>query len=111
MMMSVQVLFVSSLLLSVFFGTSDCEMKLEEGDIAVFFDPEQTRMNCVKIHGNNRNLGVGQLVEKMSPGHPDYRQFVGKAKPDGTYSNADSDEIWRIIDNYYTSLFFPLIIK
>ncbi|XP_050427309.1 uncharacterized protein LOC126837447 isoform X2 [Adelges cooleyi] len=68
MMISVQVIFVSSVLLSAFYGTSDCEqshVNLEKWDIAVFFTSD-LRPNCVLYDGDNTWLGEGVLVKKMS---------------------------------------------
>ncbi|XP_050432588.1 uncharacterized protein LOC126840718 [Adelges cooleyi] len=98
MTISVQIFLFSSLLLSVFFGTSDCEIVLEIGDIAVFFCDERVVANCVKYNGNNYDLGVGVLIRKMSTKHRRYKDFVNNADDEGRYSLEDSEKIHDIIE-------------
>ncbi|XP_050432895.1 uncharacterized protein LOC126840922 isoform X1 [Adelges cooleyi] len=84
-MISVQVLFVSSLLLSTVFGTKTNQITLDLNDIGVF-------TKIVRGGGN-----WWKLSNKMPTTHPKYSHYEGKADQYGVYSREHSDAIYDIV--------------
>ncbi|XP_050422510.1 uncharacterized protein LOC126834545 [Adelges cooleyi] len=99
-MKSVQFLFVSCLLLSVFLGETVCDA-YDFGDILIFDDntqePDRGEMNALLYNGNNFDLGVGRVVEIMKPSHKRYKDFVKLAGPDGRFSNIEAVNIYYVV--------------
>ncbi|XP_050439936.1 uncharacterized protein LOC126845330, partial [Adelges cooleyi] len=112
MMISVQVLLISSLMLSAFFGTSNCVIVVNEGDIGLYFAVRQLEHNCVKRIGNNLDhLAVGTLIEVMRTDHPSYGQFEGRHLGDGKYDPDVCQEIRGIITRIIPDLLKPIFIN
>ncbi|XP_050435510.1 uncharacterized protein LOC126845329 [Adelges cooleyi] len=96
MMISVRVLLISSLMLSAFFGTSNCVIVVNEGDIGLYFDYDKMKPNCVKKKGDNLKFAVGTCIGVWRPGDSQYEKFEGEAQTDGKYTPEEAVRmLWK----------------